>query len=46
MNTIIDPPKGNIVSVIAKERTNVLHVNLVKDNAHCTPIAIVLQWVQ
>ena len=47
MNTIINPPKGDIVSVIAKECANVLHVvNLMEDNAYYTPIAAVLQWVQ
>ena len=39
------PPKGDNVSVIAY--INVLYVvNLIKDNAHYTPIATALQWIQ
>ena len=41
------PPKGDTVPVIDKNCTNVLHrLNVIKDNAHCTPTTTALQWVQ
>ena len=47
MNTILDSSKGDAVSVIGKDCTNVSHVvNMIRNNTHCTPTTTVLQWVR